>query len=118
MRAPEWLNRVVMVTPPTGSLVDLTIETHEGTSVEAINSAFRKHASGPSLEGILQYTEDPIVSCDIVGSAYSSIFDAGLTSVIDDTLIKVVAWYDNEWGYASRLVDLVQRVLVPAAQPV
>jgi glyceraldehyde 3-phosphate dehydrogenase len=119
---PELAGRLhgfaVRVPTPTGSLVDLTIETHEATSVEAINNAFRKHASGPSLEGILQYTEDPIVSCDIVGSAYSSIFDAGLTSVVDDTLIKVVAWYDNEWGYSSRLVDLVQRVLVPVAQPV
>jgi glyceraldehyde 3-phosphate dehydrogenase len=119
---PELAGRLhgfaVRVPTPTGSIVDLTVETQEATSVEAINSAFREHAAGPSLEGILQYTEDPIVSSDIVGSAYSSILDAGLTSVIDDTLVKVVAWYDNEWGYSSRLVDLVQRVLVPATQPV
>ncbi|MGO9891778.1 MAG: hypothetical protein ACLP0L_28305, partial [Solirubrobacteraceae bacterium] len=61
--------------------------------------------------------EDPIVSSDIVKSSYSSIFDAALTSVVDGTQVKVVAWYDNEWGYSSRLVDLAQRVVVPVAQP-
>ena len=66
------------------------------------------------LEGILQYTEDPIVSTDIITSPYSSIFDAGLTMVVDDRLVKVVAWYDNEWGYSNRLVDLTERVLAGA----
>jgi glyceraldehyde 3-phosphate dehydrogenase len=66
--------------------------------------------SGP-LFGIMQYTEDPIVSTDIVKSQYSSIVDSLLTSVVDGTMLKVVAWYDNEWGYSNRLVDLVQRVL-------
>ena len=119
---PELAGRLhgfaVRVPTPTGSLVDLTVETPQATSVEDINAAFRAGAERGSLEGILQYTEDPIVSSDIVGSAYSSIFDAGLTSVIDGTLVKVVAWYDNEWGYSSRLVDLVQRVLVPVAHEV
>ena len=69
-------------------------------------------------QGILAYTEDPIVSSDIVKSSYSSIFDAALTSVVDGTQVKVVAWYDNEWGYSSRLVDLAQRVVVPVAEAV
>ena len=67
------------------------------------------------LEGILRYSEEPIVSSDIVRSTYSSIFDAPLTTVVDSTQVKVVAWYDNEWGYSNRLVELAQRVLVPAA---
>jgi glyceraldehyde 3-phosphate dehydrogenase len=106
----------VRVPMPTGSLVDLTVETLRKTSVEEINSAFERYADHGALEGILAYTEDPIVSSDIVKSNYSSIFDSGLTSVIDGTQVKVVAWYDNEWGYSSRLVDLAERVLVPVAQ--
>jgi glyceraldehyde 3-phosphate dehydrogenase len=106
----------VRVPMPTGSLVDLTVETLRGTSVEEINGAFERHADHGALEGILAYTDDPIVSSDIVKSNYSSIFDSGLTSVIDGTQVKVVAWYDNEWGYSSRLVDLAERVLVPVAQ--
>jgi glyceraldehyde 3-phosphate dehydrogenase len=70
--------------------------------------------SGP-LRGILSYSEEPLVSTDVVKSPYSAIFDAGLTDVIDGTQLKVVAWYDNEWGYSNRLVDLAQRVLLPAA---
>jgi glyceraldehyde 3-phosphate dehydrogenase len=108
----------VRVPMPTGSLVDLTIETENPTSKADINSAFERLADHGALEGILAYTEDPIVSSDIVKSSYSSIFDASLTTVIDDTQVKVVAWYDNEWGYSSRLVDLAQRVLVPVAQTV
>jgi glyceraldehyde 3-phosphate dehydrogenase len=99
---------------PTGSIVDLTVETERATSVEKINAAFREQADG-SLSGILEYTEDPIVSSDIVKSPYSAIFDASLTSVIDDTQVKVLAWYDNEWGYSSRLVELAERVLAPVA---
>ena len=106
----------VRVPMPTGSLVDLTVEAERATSAEEINSAFRDLADQGALAGILEYTEDPIVSSDIVGSSYSSIFDAGLTSVIDGTQVKVVAWYDNEWGYSSRLVDLAQRVLAPVPQ--
>jgi glyceraldehyde 3-phosphate dehydrogenase len=118
---PELAGRLngfaVRVPMPTGSLVDLTVETLRETSVEEINGAFERHAYHGPLRGFLGYTEDPIVSSDIVKSNYSSIFDAGLTSVIDGTQVKVVAWYDNEWGYSSRLVDLAERVLVPVAQP-
>jgi glyceraldehyde 3-phosphate dehydrogenase len=106
----------VRVPMPTGSLVDLTVETLRETSVDEINGAFERHADHGALAGILAYTEDPIVSSDIVKSNYSSIFDAGLTSVIDGTQVKVVAWYDNEWGYSSRLVDLAERVLVLVTQ--
>src|ERR1019366_391165 len=107
----------IRVPTPTGSLVDLTVEAERATSVEEINAAFHEAADSGQLVGILAYTEDPIVSSDIVGSAYSSIFDSGLTSVIDGTQVKVVSWYDNEWGYSSRLVDLAARVMehVPVA---
>jgi glyceraldehyde 3-phosphate dehydrogenase len=119
---PELSGRLngfaVRVPMPTGSLVDLTIEAERETSVEEINTAFEHAASSGSLAGLLAYTDDPIVSSDIIRSAYSSIFDSGLTAVIDGTQVKVVAWYDNEWGYSSRLVDLAQRVLVPVAQAV
>ncbi|HMD52649.1 MAG TPA: type I glyceraldehyde-3-phosphate dehydrogenase [Solirubrobacteraceae bacterium] len=95
---------------PTGSVVDLTVECARETTVEEVNAALQDAADGP-MEGILQYTEDAIVSTDIVQSPYSSIVDSLLTAVVDGTMLKVVAWYDNEWGYSSRLVDLVQRVL-------
>jgi glyceraldehyde 3-phosphate dehydrogenase len=99
---------------PTGSVVDLTAVVARDTSVEEVNEAFRSRADTGPLEGILRYTEDPIVSSDIVRSPYSSIFDAELTSVLEGTLVKVVAWYDNEWGYSNRCVELAQRVLVRA----
>jgi glyceraldehyde 3-phosphate dehydrogenase len=70
------------------------------------------------MEGILSYSDEPIVSSDIVKSPYSAIFDAPLTAVVDGTLVKVVAWYDNEWGYSNRLVELAARVLVPELQAV
>jgi len=95
---------------PTGSVVDLTVECTRATSVEEVNGAFQR-AAGGQLEGILQYSEDPLVSTDIVGSPFSAIFDSLLTSVLDGTMVKVIAWYDNEWGYSNRLLDLVQRVL-------
>ena len=98
---------------PTGSLVDLTVEAQRETSAEEVNAAFRGRADSGELEGILAYSDDPLVSSDIVKSPYSAIFDAGLTSVVDGTQVKVVAWYDNEWGYSSRLVDLAQRVMAP-----
>jgi glyceraldehyde 3-phosphate dehydrogenase len=101
---------------PTGSVIDLTFEAERETSVEEVNAAFAAVADKGDLKGILQYTDDPIVSSDIVTSPYSSIFDSGLTAVIDGTLVKIVAWYDNEWGYSNRVVDLAQQVLV--AQPV
>ena len=80
---------------------------------EEINAAFAEHADTGELAGILAYSEEPLVSSDIVKSPYSSIFDAPLTSVVDGTLVKVIAWYDNEWGYANRLVELAQLVLAP-----
>jgi glyceraldehyde 3-phosphate dehydrogenase len=96
---------------PTGSVVDLTFEAERETTVEEVNAALAAKADTGDMTGILQYTEDPIVSSDIVGNPFSSIVDAGLTSVIDGTLVKVVSWYDNEWGYSNRLVDLAQKVL-------
>jgi glyceraldehyde 3-phosphate dehydrogenase len=98
----------------TGSLVDLTCEVSRATSKEEVNEAVAAKADSGSLEGILKYSEDPLVSTDIVRSPYSSIFDAPLTMVIDGKLVKVLAWYDNEWGYSNRVVDLAQRVLAGA----
>jgi glyceraldehyde 3-phosphate dehydrogenase len=98
----------------TGSVVDLVCEVGRSATKEEINEAFSAKADSGSLEGILQYNEDPIVSSDIVRSPYSSVFDAPLTMVIDERLVKVVAWYDNEWGYSNRVVDLAQRVLAGA----
>jgi glyceraldehyde 3-phosphate dehydrogenase (phosphorylating) len=99
---------------PTGSVVDLTAQVARETTVDEINDAFRARADSDALAGILQFTEDPIVSSDIVKSRYSSIFDSLLTSVMDGTMVKVVAWYDNEWGYSNRCVELAQKVLVRA----
>jgi glyceraldehyde 3-phosphate dehydrogenase len=96
---------------PTGSVVDLTFEAARATSVEEVNGAFKAAADSGDLAGILRYTEDPLVSTDIVKDPYSSIVDGGLTAVIDGTLVKVVSWYDNEWGYSNRIVDVVQKVL-------
>ena len=95
----------------TGSLVDLTFEAERETSVEELNAALKAASESGPMVGILEYTEDPIVSSDIVTNPASSIVDAGLTSVIDGTLVKVVSWYDNEWGYSNRVVDLVQKIL-------
>ena len=103
----------VRVPVPTGSLVDLTIEAEHPTSAVEVNAAFAERADTGRLEGILAYSEEPLVATDIVGSPYSAIFDAPLTSVIDGTGVKVVAWYDNEWGYATRMVELAERVLAP-----
>jgi glyceraldehyde 3-phosphate dehydrogenase len=96
---------------PTGSVVDLTVETNRETTVEEINGALQAAAADGPMQGFLVYTEDPIVSSDIVRSPASSIVDSLLTSVMDGTMVKVVAWYDNEWGYSNRVVDLVQRLL-------
>src|SRR5947209_7621751 len=96
---------------PTGSVVDLTAEVERETSVEELNDAFRQAASDGPLKGLLEYTEDPIVSTDIVRNPHSSIFDSQLTAVMEGTMVKVVSWYDNEWGYSNRIADLVQRIL-------
>jgi glyceraldehyde 3-phosphate dehydrogenase len=103
----------VRVPVPTGSLVDLTVEVERPTSVDEVNALFAERADHDELTGILHYSEEPLVSSDIVKSPFSAIFDAPLTTVIDGTLVKVVAWYDNEWGYSNRLVELAQLVLAP-----
>ncbi len=90
---------------PTGSITDLTVELTKETSAAEVNAAMKKAAEGP-LKGILRYTDDPIVSTDIVTDPHSSIFDAGITKVIGNQA-KVASWYDNEWGYSNRLVDLM-----------
>ena len=93
---------------PTGSITDLTLTTKADVDIESIKAAYKEAAEGP-LKGILMYSEDPLVSSDIVGDAHSSIFDAGLVRVIDNT-VKISSWYDNEWGYSNRLVELTELV--------
>jgi glyceraldehyde 3-phosphate dehydrogenase len=119
---PELAGRLngfaVRVPVPTGSLVDLTIESERETTKEEVNAAFAERADTGGLAGILAYSDEPIVSSDIIKSPYSSIFDAPLTAVIDGTHVKVVAWYDNEWGYANRLLELAERVAAPIAAPI
>jgi glyceraldehyde 3-phosphate dehydrogenase (phosphorylating) len=99
---------------PTGSMVDLTIVAGRETSKDEINEAFASVADTGGLAGILRYTSDPIVSSDIVKSPFSAIFDSELTAVLEGNLVKVIAWYDNEWGYSNRCVELAQKVLVRA----
>ena len=102
---------------PTGSIVDFAVQIAKGTpSVDDVNELFRSKADTGDLKGILQYTDEPLVSTDIVHSSYSSIFDSGLT-MVNGNLVKVFSWYDNEWGYSCRLVDLVAKIgkLLPAA---
>jgi glyceraldehyde 3-phosphate dehydrogenase len=103
----------IRVPVPTGSLVDLTVEVAGSTTVDEVNRVLSQRADVGELRGILAFSEEPLVSTDIVRSPYSAIVDAGLTSVIDGTQVKVIAWYDNEWGYSNRLVELAQRVHVP-----
>ena len=97
----------VRVPTPNVSLVDLVVETEKETSVEAVNAALKAAAEGP-LEGILNFCEEPLVSIDFNGHPASSSVDAATTSVIQDTMVKVMSWYDNEWGYSNRIVDLVK----------
>ena len=109
---PELVGKLdgyaLRVPVPTGSITDLTIESSTPVTVEQVNAAYKAAAEGP-LKGILKYTEDPIVSSDIASDPHSCIFDAGLTKVIG-TQVKVAGWYDNEWGYSNRLVDLTEYV--------
>jgi glyceraldehyde 3-phosphate dehydrogenase len=98
---------------PTGSLVDLTVDVTRRTDADEVNAVFADRADRDALEGILAYSEEPLVSTDVIKSPYSAVFDAGLTTVVGGTLVKVVAWYDNEWGYSTRLVELLERVLAP-----
>ncbi|HOY39159.1 MAG: type I glyceraldehyde-3-phosphate dehydrogenase [Bacteroidales bacterium] len=99
----------VRVPTPTGSLVDLVVNLKKETTKEEVNAAMKEAAAGP-LKGILEYTEDPIVSVDIIHNPHSSIFDAGCTMVIGKT-VKILSWYDNEWGYSNRVVDLVPMLM-------
>ena len=101
---------------PIGSIVDLVVQVGSGPTAEAVNELFRSQADTGDFEGILQYTDEPIVSSDIVHSSYSSIFDSDLT-MANGPLVKVFSWYDNEWGYSCRLVDLVEKIgaRLPAA---
>ncbi len=112
---PELLGKLngfaVRAPVPTGSVVDLTVEAERETSVEELNEALRAAASSGPMAAVLEYTEDPIVSTDIVKNPASSIVDSKLTVVMDGTMVKVIAWYDNEWGYSNRVVDVVQRLL-------
>jgi glyceraldehyde 3-phosphate dehydrogenase len=95
------------VPTPDVSVVDLVVLTSKNTSVEEVNKALQDAANGP-LKGILAYTEDPVVSTDMLHNPNSSIVDAGLTKVLDGNLVHVVSWYDNEWGYSMRVVDLIE----------
>jgi glyceraldehyde 3-phosphate dehydrogenase len=97
------------VPTPDGSVVDLTVELSRDVTKEEINEAIKKAAEGP-MKGILEYCTDPIVSTDVIGNTHSSVFDSKLTQVIDGNFVKVVSWYDNEYGYANRVVDLVGRI--------
>jgi glyceraldehyde 3-phosphate dehydrogenase len=101
---------------PTGSIVDLVVQVAAESSKDAVNELFRSKADTGDFEGILQYSDEPLVSTDIVHSSYSSIFDSDLT-MVNGNLVKVFGWYDNEWGYSCRLVDLVARIAqtMPAA---
>jgi glyceraldehyde 3-phosphate dehydrogenase len=101
---------------PDGSTVDLVVELERPVTVEEVNAAVKAAAEG-DLAGILEYTETPIVSTDIIGNPHSSIFDASATQVLDGNFVKVMSWYDNEWGYSNRVVDLIERlgaILQPA----
>jgi glyceraldehyde 3-phosphate dehydrogenase len=109
---PELAGRLdgaaLRVPVPTGSITDLTIDSARPVTVAEVNAAYQAAADGP-LKGILSYSEDPLVSADIVGDPHSAIFDAGLTKIIG-TQVKVSAWYDNEWGFSNRVVELTERV--------
>jgi glyceraldehyde 3-phosphate dehydrogenase len=106
------LNGIAVRAPvATGSVVDLTCEVEQETSIEAVNALYRAAADSERYAGILAYSEDPLVSTDIHKSPYSSIFDSGLTMVTEETLVKVISWYDNEWGYSCRLAELAEKVL-------
>jgi glyceraldehyde 3-phosphate dehydrogenase len=102
------LNGVALRVPvPDGSIVDLVAEVEQDTTVEFVNQTFQRAANGP-MRGIIEYSEEPLVSIDVIGNPHSAVFDSLSTMVLDKTLVKVFAWYDNEWGYSNRLVDMVQ----------
>jgi glyceraldehyde 3-phosphate dehydrogenase len=92
-----------------GSVVDLVAELEKDTTAEEVNAAIKAAADGP-MKGILEYTEDPIVSVDVIGNPHSSVFDSLCTSVMGGNFVKIISWYDNEWGYSNRCVDLFKRM--------
>jgi len=94
------------VPTPTGSITDLVVNTTKPVTIEAVNAAFKAAANGP-MKGVLEYTEEELVSCDIIGNPHSCIFDAKSTMVMGDKMVKIFGWYDNEWGYSMRCVDLL-----------
>ncbi len=105
------LNGMSMRVPtPVGSVVDLVVQLKKSASKEEINAAMKKAAEGP-MKGILEYTEDPIVSMDVKGNSHSSVFDSDQTMVMADGFVKVISWYDNEFGYSTRVVDLAQKLV-------
>ncbi len=110
---PELAGRLdgmaMRVPVPDGSLVDLTVEVEKTASVEAVNEAMAAAAEGP-LKGILAYCTDPIVSSDIIGNPHSVIYDGLLTQVLEGAMVKAIGWYDNEWGYSTRVEELISRV--------
>jgi glyceraldehyde 3-phosphate dehydrogenase len=97
----------VRVPTPDVSFTDLVVEVERATSTDEVNAKFKAAAGSGPLKGILGYSDEPLVSSDYIGNAFSCILDAQSTNVIDGTLVKVSGWYDNEWGYASRCVDLL-----------
>jgi len=99
----------IRVPTPNVSVVDLVAELKQSATPEAVNEALKAAADGP-LKGVLAYTEEPLVSCDFKGNPNSSIVDGAMTRVVGENMVKVLAWYDNEWGYSNRVVDLVQRL--------
>ena len=100
----------VRIPVAVGSLIDLVVEVEKDCSAEDVNNAFKKASQEPGFKGILKYTEDPIVSVDVVGESYSTVFDS-LSTLTKEKLVKVLSWYDNEWGYSSRLYDLINYII-------
>ena len=99
----------IRVPTPAGSITDLSVLVSKKTSIEEVNEVFRKAADGP-MKGILEYATDPIVSSDVIHNPHSSIFDPNNTLVVDGDMVKVTMWYDNEWGYANRTADLIEKI--------
>jgi glyceraldehyde 3-phosphate dehydrogenase len=104
------LDGIAMRVPvPDGSIVDLITLMKKPVTVEEVNAAIRKAAEGP-MKSIIEYTDEPIVSSDVIGNSHSAIFDAAMTRVVGGTYLKTLTWYDNEWGYSCRVVDLMRRM--------
>ncbi|MDD5441525.1 MAG: type I glyceraldehyde-3-phosphate dehydrogenase, partial [Candidatus Omnitrophica bacterium] len=105
------LNGLAMRVPtPTGSIVDLSVKTEKDPSVEEVNAALKAAAEGP-MKGILSYCQDPIVSADIIGDSHSSVYDSLSIMKLGKGFFKVLSWYDNEWGYSNRVVDLIKLMI-------